>query len=151
MSLKSLISYMNTTKEIAILKENEEHILLNPIKEGKWSIREIIGHLYYWDKFILEQHIPFMAQGANLIAFPDHDYHNNEGIQYISSFKNVATLIDKFLYTRNQIFEAIHSIKSDIKFTIGSGKRQYTLESYFSIFSKHDIHHLVQIRNKLSH
>lgn len=134
-----------------MLKENEESKLLNPIKEGKWSIRDIIGHLYYWDKFILEQHIPFMAQGANLIAFPDHDFHNNEGIQYISKFKNVATLIDKFIYTRNEIFKALHSIKSDIRFNIGSGKRQFTLESYFSIFSKHDIHHLEQIHNKLSH
>lgn len=134
-----------------MLKEHEEHKLLNPIKEGKWSIREIIGHLYYWDKFISEQHIPFMEQGANLIAFPDHDSHNNEGIQYINNFKNVATLIDKFVYTRNQIFEAIHSIKSDIRFTIGSGKRHFTLESYFCIFSKHDVHHLEQIHNKLSH
>ncbi|TCZ79391.1 DinB family protein [Paenibacillus albiflavus] len=147
MSLKAIINYQDTTKEIATLKEIEEYKMLDPIKEGKWSIREIIGHLHYWDKFILEQHIPFMAQGANLIAFPDHDSHNNEGIQYISSFKNVAALIDEFVYTRNQLFEAIHSIKSDIRFTIGSGKRQFTIESYIGIFSKHDIHHLEQIRN----
>ncbi|MCS7458559.1 DinB family protein [Paenibacillus doosanensis] len=151
MSLKAIISYQDTTKEIAMIKENEEYKMLDPIKEGKWSIREIIGHLYYWDKFILEQHIPCMAQGANLIAFPDHDFHNNEGIQYISNFKNMVALIDEFVYTRNQLCEAIDSIKSDIRFTIGSGKRQFTLESYISIFSKHDIHHLEQIRNKLSH
>jgi len=150
MSLKAIVSYQETTKEIAMLKENEEHKMLDPLKEGKWSIREIIGHLYYWDKFILEQHIPFMAQGANLIAFPDRDFHNNEGIQYISNFKNVVALIDEFVYTRNQLFEAVNSINSDLRFTIGSGKRQFTLESYISIFSKHDIHHLEQIRNKLS-
>ncbi|WP_282942077.1 DinB family protein [Paenibacillus sp. RC67] len=151
MSLKAIISYQDTTKEIALLKEIEVHKMLNPIKEGKWSIREIIGHLHYWDKFILEQHIPFMAQGANLIAFPYHDSHNNEGIQYISSFKNVVSLIDEFVYTRNQLFEAINSIEGDLRFTIGSGKRQFTIDSYITIFSKHDIHHLDQIRNKLSH
>ncbi|WP_338551446.1 DinB family protein [Paenibacillus sp. KS-LC4] len=151
MSLNAIISYQETTKEIAMLKEKEEYKMLDPIKEGKWSIREIIGHLYYWDKFILEQHIPFMAQGANLIAFPDHDIHNNEGIQYISSFKSVVALIDEFVFTRSQLIEAIDSIKNDIRFTIGSGKRQFTLESYIRIFSEHDIHHLEQIRNKLSH
>lgn len=151
MSLKAINSYQETTKELATLKETAEQKMLEPIKEGKWSIREIIGHLYYWDKFILEQHIPFMVQGANLIAFPDHDSHNNEGIQYISRFKNVAALIDEFVHTRDQLFEAIDSIPSDIRFTIGSGKRQISIESYISIFSKHDIHHLEQIRNKLSH
>ncbi|WP_242615219.1 DinB family protein [Paenibacillus solani] len=150
MSLKAIISYQDTTKEIAMLKENEEYKMLDPIKEGKWSIREIIGHLHYWDKFILEQHIPFMAQGANLIAFPDHDFHNNEGIQYISSFKNVVALIHEVVYTRNQLFEAIDSINSDLQFTIGSDERPFTIESYISIFSEHDIHHLEQIRNKLS-
>ncbi|GGG54418.1 DinB family protein [Paenibacillus radicis (ex Gao et al. 2016)] len=150
MSLKAVNNYQDTTAEIAMLRKVEEHKLLDPIKEGKWSIQELIGHLYNWDKFILEQHIPLMTQGANLIPFPDHDSHNNEGILYISRFKNVVALLDEFVHTRNRIFEAIKTMKSDIRFTIGSGKRQFTIDSYISIFSKHDIHHLEQIRNKLS-
>ncbi|MFF2479835.1 DinB family protein [Paenibacillus sp. NPDC058071] len=146
----NIISYQTTTNEIAALRDIEEHKMLDPIKEGKWSIREIIGHLYYWDKFILEQHIPFMEQGANLIEFPDHDSHNNEGIQYISSIQNVAELIDQFAHTRNQLFEALERIQNDVRFTIGSGKRKFTIESYIGIFSEHDIHHLEQIRNKLA-
>lgn len=151
MSLKAVMSYKETTKEMAMLKEIEAPKMLDPIQEGKWSIKEIIGHLHYWDKFILEQHIPFMKQGASLIAFPDHDSHNNEGMQYISRFDSVYSLIDEFIHTRNQLLEAIDHIESDTRFTIGKGKRQFTIDSYISIFSKHDLHHLDQIRNKLSH
>ncbi|ASA22455.1 hypothetical protein [Paenibacillus donghaensis] len=94
MGIQAIIDFRNTIEEISMLKEIDEHKLLDPIKEGKWSIREIVGHLYYWDKFILEQHVPSIAQGANLIAFPDHDFHNNEAIQHISSIENVVALID---------------------------------------------------------
>ncbi|GIP15658.1 hypothetical protein J40TS1_13000 [Paenibacillus montaniterrae] len=151
MSSKAVLSYQETTKEIAMLKNVEEQKMLDSVKEGKWSIREIIGHLLYWDKFILEQHIPFMTQGAALTAFPDHDSHNKEAIQYISRFENIASLFDEFIHTRNQLFNAIESIDRDVRFTIGSGKRPFSIESYMTIFSKHDIHHLAQIRNKLSH
>lgn len=150
MGIKAIQDYRNAIEEISRLKEIDEPKLLDPIKEGKWSTREIIGHLYYWDKFILEQHAPSMAQGANLIAFPDHDLHNNEAIQHISSFENVGALIDELVYTRNQLLEIINSINSDARFSIGSEKRQFTIESYISIFSEHDTHHLNQIRNKLS-
>ncbi|WP_042163105.1 DinB family protein [Paenibacillus gorillae] len=150
MNSKAILSYQVTTAEIARLREIEASKMLGPIKEGKWSIREIIGHLYYWDKFMLEQHIPYMEHGANLIAFPDHDAHNYEGIQYISSFNNVVALIDEFVTTRNRLFEAINIVNNDIRFTIGSGKRQFSIESYIRIFAQHDIHHLEQIRSKLS-
>jgi len=33
------------------LKEYSEEVLNEPISEGKWSIRESVGHLLYWDKF----------------------------------------------------------------------------------------------------
>ncbi|XEC93809.1 DinB family protein [Paenibacillus tarimensis] len=145
--MKAIKSYGKTIEEISKLKEMDEHRLIVPIQEGKWSIREIIGHLYYWDKFILEQHAPSMAQRANLTPFPDHDLHNYDAIQNISRFETVVSLIDEFVQTRNKLLETIKHIENDIRFSIGSGKRQFTIESYFSIFSKHDIHHLNQIRN----
>lgn len=150
MSKKTIIEYGKTTEEISKLREIDEHRLLVPIEAGKWSIREIIGHLYYWDKFILEQHVPSMAIDANLIAFPDHDLHNNEAIKNISSFDTVVSLIDEFVQTRNQLLKKINNIGNDIRFTIGSGKRQFTIESYMNIFSKHDTHHINQMQKRLN-
>ena len=150
MVLNAIISYQNTTVEIVMLKEIEEQKMLEPVQEGKWSIREIIGHLHYWDKFILEEHIPNMKQGVTLTEFPDHDSYNREGIHYISRFDNMDALIDAFANTRNQLFEAINRMNDDVTFTIGKGKRQFTINSYIAIFSDHDYHHLNQIKQKQS-
>ena len=91
-----------------------------------------------------------ITQGSHLIAFPDHDLHNDEAIQHISRFENFDSIIDVFVHTRTRLLEMINRVESDIKFTVGSGKRQFTIESYISIFSKHDTHHLKQIRDKLN-
>ncbi|WP_373277925.1 DinB family protein [Amphibacillus sediminis] len=55
-----------------------EASLCQPIKEGKWSVIQIVGHLYYWDKFNLEQMIPYMDEGVDLPEFPDQDQHNQK-------------------------------------------------------------------------
>jgi hypothetical protein len=108
-------------EEITRFKELDEPRFLEPISEGKWSVKEIIGHLFYWDKFILEKHFPSMDQGAVLISFPDHDEHNSEAIQYISTFKTTNSLIDKFVEKRRQLIEMMSGIESDVILTIGSG------------------------------
>lgn len=146
MSTKAVMHYGNAIEEISRLKGMDEQRLLEPIKEGKWSIKEIIGHLYYWDKFILEQHIPNMAEGARLIAFPDHDLHNKEAIRFIGRYIKVGTLIDDFIQKRKQLMDSISQVESTAKFTIGTGKRQFTVEKYLKIFIVHDVHHLKQIQ-----
>ncbi|WP_227872308.1 DinB family protein [Paenibacillus albus] len=62
------------------LKNYPESVLTDPISEGKWSIREIVGHLFYWDKLSLETMVPLMVHGATLPPFPNNDLHNEEGI-----------------------------------------------------------------------
>ncbi|MFF2093932.1 DinB family protein [Paenibacillus sp. NPDC058174] len=148
--MKSASSYEQSLEEFLKVKEAEESRLLEPIGEGKWSIRDIIGHLYYWDRFIVTEHVPFMAQGTRLIAFPDHDLHNKEAIAFISRFDTIHLLLDEFVRTRKQLLQRIRDIGTETRFSIGSGKRQFTADSYLAIFVKHDIHHLKQINNKLS-
>ncbi|KRF03415.1 hypothetical protein ASG89_23505 [Paenibacillus sp. Soil766] len=120
------------------------------MSEGKWSVKEIIGHLFYWDKFIQEKHFPFMNEGAVLSSFPDHDEHNSEAIQYISAFKTTGTLIDEFVENRKQLIEMMSGIESDVIFTIGSENRQFTVATYLEIFIDHDNHHLNQIKVRLT-
>jgi uncharacterized damage-inducible protein DinB len=150
MGIEEILDYGKTIEELSRFKGLHEHRFLEPINEGKWSVKEIIGHLFYWDKFILEKHVPFMNQGAVLITFPDHDEHNSEAIQYISAFKTTSSLIDEFVEKRRQLIETMSGIDSDVKFTIGSGKRQFTVEKYLNIFIHHDNHHLKQIKERLS-
>ncbi|MFD1607401.1 DinB family protein [Oceanobacillus luteolus] len=100
-----------------------------PISEGKWTIREIVGHLYYWDKYNLEIMVPKMANGVNLPPFPDHDQHNKEAISYLRD-NTVESIIDAFIETRKELIKRISEIEEDARFTIGEGKRQFSCESY---------------------
>lgn len=145
MSIKSLELYAKTIHLLSKLTDFDEAQLLEPIQVDKWSVREIVGHLYYWDKFILEQQAPNMANGAILPPFPDHDNHNQEATKYIQRFESMDTLIDKFTETRKHLIDILSSKKDNINFTIGTGKRQFTVVSFLNIFIKHDAHHMKQI------
>ena len=146
---KTLSQFENTIEEISNLKKLHNSQLLEPISEGKWSIREIVGHLYYWDKYNLEQMVPKMSEGANLPVFPDHDQQNNEAILYLRN-QSVESIINDFICTRRELIEGILLLDGDVKFTIGNGKRQFSSESFIKIFIKHDAHHLKQINEKLN-
>ena len=145
---KTLSQFEKMVDHIVELKEVTEELLREPIKEGKWSIIQIVGHLYYWDKFNLEKMVPFMEDGADLPAFPDHDQHNEEAMSFIEDH-SVDSIINSFVVTRNELNERISRIDKDVRFTIGGGKRKLSGESFIKIFLKHDSHHLKQINEKL--
>ncbi|WP_233254228.1 DinB family protein [Salipaludibacillus keqinensis] len=145
---KTLNQFEKMTDYILELKELPEERLCEPIKEGKWSIRQIVGHLYYWDQFNLDKMVPYMAEGADLPTFPDHDQHNEEAMSFIEDY-SVEPLIDRFVLTRKELIEEISRVGSDVRFTIGGGKRKFSGESFIKIFIKHDAHHQKQINEKL--
>lgn len=145
---KSLSEFEKAVNHVFDLKEISEETLSEPIKEGKWSIIQIVGHLYYWDKYNLEEMVPYMAEGVDLPAFPDHDQHNEKAMSYIEGF-SVKSLIDSFIQTRKELIEKVSRVGKDVRFTIGGGKRKFSGESFIKIFIKHDTHHLKQINEKL--
>ncbi|WP_078380613.1 DinB family protein [Sutcliffiella halmapala] len=132
------------------LSELSEVDLTNPIAEGKWSTKEIIGHIYYWDKFIIDTMIPNMEKESNLSSFPDHDLYNEKAIPYISKYPTTTALINEFEMTRRALLEKISTLDQSISFTIGNGKRNYTPESFINMFVKHDLHHIQQIKVALN-
>ncbi len=145
---KTLNQYGKTIDEVLKLTETSSIKLCEAISEGKWSIREIVGHLYYWDKFNLEKMVPLMDQDADLPKFPDHDQHNEEAMTFLKDY-SVETIIDNFVVTRKELSERLSSIDGEVRFTIGGGKRKFSGESFVKIFVKHDAHHLKQINDKL--
>lgn len=149
MTTKAFNQYENTIEEVMNLKELSQEKLLVPINEGKWSVKEIIGHLYYWDKFILEKMAAIMEHGSKLPPFPDHDEYNKEAITYITKFTTVNELLVEFSLTRRALLKKMSSVAPDAKFIIGKGKRQFSTESFLKMFVKHDESHLKQIREFL--
>ncbi|GLX66587.1 DinB family protein [Paenibacillus glycanilyticus] len=137
-------------EEFLALKKYPEDVLTDPIATGKWSIREIVGHLFYWDKFSLEKMVPLMIHEATLPPFPNHDLHNEEGISYINRYDSVNDIIDEFAKTRKQLVEELRKLNNDIRFNIGHESNTYSCERYVDVFLHHDNDHLNQIKEKLN-
>lgn len=145
---KTYEQFESTITELLRLQDKEVSLLTDPINEGKWSIREIIAHLYYWDKFILEEMVPQMEQGATLSEFPDHDTYNEKAITQLKDH-SVEAIIELFVDTRKRLIESLMNIGDDVRFTIGNEKREFTAESFTKMFVEHDVHHLKQISGKV--
>lgn len=141
---KVFTEYSKTIDEVSRLKEADEQILVTPIKEDAWSIREIIGHMYYWDDYNLQNMVSQMANGANLPAFPDHDAQNEKAVQSLEG-QSVYQIIDLFIKRRKEFLGAVRNVDKQDRFTIGTGKRAFSAENFVKIFVKHDAHHLKQI------
>lgn len=146
---KVFTEYSKTIDEVSKLKEADEQILVTPIKEEAWSIREIIGHMYYWDDYNLHNMISQMTNGANLPAFPDHDAQNEKAVQSLEG-QSVYQIIDLFIKRREEFLDTVRKVDKQDRFTIGTGKRAFSAESFVKIFVKHDAHHLKQIENFLA-
>ncbi|WP_096186483.1 DinB family protein [Evansella halocellulosilytica] len=148
MQNNTLSHFEGTIVRILELKDVTESELCEPIREEKWSIREIVGHMYSWDQYNLEQMVPNMSEGNALPPFPDHDEFNESAMSQLENVP-VDEIIETFVRTRKKLIQYLMDL-GDVRFTIGKGKRQFSPESFIKIFLKHDQHHLKQIEEKLS-
>lgn len=146
---KTFIQFEKTVGEFEKLKGYPEYLLTEPIAKGKWSIREIVGHMFYWDKFNLENMVPYISNGAKLFPFPDHDSQNREAVSYIDKFDSVTSIIDAFVKTRKKLIENIIDIESSVRFEIENEPYEFSTENFVEIFVEHDSHHLKQIQKHL--
>ncbi|KMJ60463.1 hypothetical protein AB685_00610 [Bacillus sp. LL01] len=126
----------------------DEAELIIPITNGKWSVKEIIGHIYYWDIYLLENMIPEMKDNGVLPDFPNHDEYNEKAIRTIERFTNTHGLIEEFVITRKKLINKMENLNQGVSFTIGHGKRKFTPESFLKMFVDHDKHHMEQIKNR---
>ncbi|MEF3353859.1 DinB family protein [Paenibacillus sp. GYB006] len=125
----------------------DDELLSIPIAEGKWTVKEVISHLTNWDAYSIEKMVPYMKDNAILPEFIDHDTHNIVAIELAKNYKDSEALKNGFRETRKKLVSLLNSVSSDISFTIGKGKRKYTIDSYAKIFVHHDKQHQEQIEN----
>ncbi|MFS0788323.1 DinB family protein [Shouchella sp. 1P09AA] len=135
-------------EEVKPLKDQEEAVLTEPISEGKWSLREIVAHLYKWDAYNTTQMVALMEDGAQLPAFPNHDSFNAAGVKELEGIP-VYEIVNRFISQRASLIEALDAVDPQAHFTIGKGKRTFTAESFAKIFVHHDGEHLPQFHDQL--
>lgn len=125
---------------------NDEQWLM-PLDIGKWSTCEIIGHLIFWDQFLIEKRLPALLLEKEKVITPKvHEVNTiaasmskekmkGEVIQeFIEERKRLLTFNDKLSH---EVFEQFFSI----------GKSHLTLSDYFDGLMDHDLHHFQQIKD----
>lgn len=128
---------------VETLKDTAEDVWLRPVSPGKWSLREILTHIMYWDQNSLVVMVPRMGEGAELF-FVDIEEHNREAEVVTQSYHSLDTLIDDLVETRRKLLGLLEDKYDDaVRFTIDN--EEYTYKRFIDIFIHHDEHHRQQM------
>lgn len=145
---KKLSAYIEMIGRLEQLYDQES--LLQPIAAGKWSVLDILCHIWLWDKYILEYMLPKIRPGA-VVSFPDHHSINSQVDTYTKSCKDPKMLFQKFIDTRIQIIESFEALLDTGITNFYVGKKEcspsYFLDNYII---KHDFHHKNQMEAYLA-
>ncbi|KAA0548143.1 DinB family protein [Bacillus sp. BGMRC 2118] len=135
-------------KWVETLKNSSIETWSSPYSAGKWSPSEIIAHLLFWDRFLLNLSIIDVQPGDHLPGFPPVEEENEKAAKYARESVSQGTLIDEFLTVRKEFITMIHALNEDqlnIAFKIGN--HEYTVISLLEDFQSHDRHHQLQIQS----
>ncbi|PLS17093.1 hypothetical protein CVD28_13645 [Bacillus sp. M6-12] len=132
------------------LKDIPADLWLCPIKEGKWSIGEIVSHFYYWEKFILEERLQKFLSGEKDFVKPDVELMNQAASEFAKSGASRETIINLFTESRSQIAALLTSLPAEVlDCEISFGSNPITIRKYIIGFEEHDQHHKRQIEEFL--
>ncbi|GMK48139.1 hypothetical protein PghCCS26_52690 [Paenibacillus glycanilyticus] len=153
-----LYSFNNFSTWIRSLENTNEKLWFAPIEEKKWSISEIIAHLFNWDRYLISEILPAVQIG-NEINFPEYDTFNKRASDYIQSGVSKSKLIDETIATRNLLVKLLHEMtieRLNRRLTVNgvtncpSTGAPYSLIYIIKEFADHDTHHKQQIMRFLS-
>ncbi|WP_121640189.1 DinB family protein [Virgibacillus sp. Bac330] len=136
-----------------------EKDMFQAIAKGKWSTAEIISHMTFWDRYILEEMLPKMKQDATIQSV-DFEIINTPASAYARSGVSAKHLIEQKMITREKLVFAVKQ-KTEAEFfanfTLNGEKMDqysgypHTLFNYIAVFIWHDNHHKQQIHSFLLH
>ncbi|WP_286230894.1 DinB family protein [Neobacillus mesonae] len=128
------------------LKGLSNDIWFARFKGGSWGIADVISHFISWDRFLLENRIPFIIHSEKFPVIKiDVNAINAEASRYARSGISKADLINDFVLIRKNLVSQTASIPDDRfqePLNIGSS---VTLAGYFSGLIEHDKKHMDQI------
>ncbi|KGR81801.1 DinB family protein [Lysinibacillus odysseyi] len=141
--------YEQTINWVKELKEVSDEQWRMPVAPGKWTIAEVIGHLIFWDLFVLEKRLPFFFEKCILPASPNVDVTNRLASEE-SKIKTKEELIISFVATRTKLVSAIKKIPDENwNSQLSLKSKEITLMDYFAGLLDHDCRHFDEIRAAL--
>lgn len=134
---------------IKSIRSLNEQILRAPIRNGKWSVIEIIGHFHAWDEFVLQNRIPYFLTNSSLPPSPNTDELNYLSAQ-LSKNNSILHTIEKFIRIRTELVEILNQLPEENWLAeLKINQSTLSLYSYFKGLMEHDLHHMNQIQSFL--
>ena len=134
---------------IQTLVKLDEQVLRTPIRDGKWSVIEIIGHFHPWDEFVLQKRLPYLLTNSSLPPSPNADELNLRSAQLIRN-ESIQHTIEKCIHIRMELIEALNELPEENWLTeLKINQSTLSFYSYFKGLMEHDLHHLNQIQSFL--
>ncbi|PRO67111.1 DinB family protein [Alkalicoccus urumqiensis] len=131
------------------LKQIEEKQLTMPMRAGKWSIRQTAGHLYYWDRFILESILPAAREGKRVPPFPQADIYNRAALAALEG-RRTERILNEWQSVRNTLIEELRELPETTRFLVPD-RGEWGAVDIAVLLADHDAHHEAQIRRFLAH
>jgi hypothetical protein len=134
----------DTTSEL--LKSIDEKKSMYAYAEGKWTIKEIIGHLADSERVFAYRALRFGRNDKTVLSPFEQDDYIAAG-----NFNNrsIDSLAKEFRLIRESNIELFKSFgKKELERHGFSGKTEFTVESLLYIIAGHEIHHIKIIKEK---
>ncbi|MFD1636974.1 DinB family protein [Evansella tamaricis] len=154
--IKELEGFINWIEDWKLV---EDTLLFKPIKEGKWTVAEIISHIMFWDKYLLNVTLPAMKDGADVESTEDYEEINSLASAYaLSEGMTGAHLIDELIESRILLVNYLRGKTEEefiAKFTLNGEEIDrfsgypHTMFNYVAGFVWHDNHHKKQMKEYL--
>jgi uncharacterized damage-inducible protein DinB len=114
-----------------------------PIRPGKWSVHEILGHIWLWDTYNLEFMIPFIKEDAEL-RFANHASINGNA-EWFARTIGKADMIRNVTKTREELVQAcLAAYDKETRFYVG--EKRLGMDDFLQKYIiDHDRHHRKQI------
>lgn len=141
--------YKETIRTVRGLSVIKESAWKTPVSSGKWTVAEVIGHLFYWDEFLVAKRLPYVMSDEPFPPAPHVGVFNEETAK-MSRSQTQEEVIQRFTQTREELIEAIQHLPPyvwDREYSFGANS--LLLATYFRGLLKHDEHHFNQIKDVL--
>lgn len=134
---------------IKSIRSLNEQILRAPIRNGKWSVIEIIGHFHPWDEFVLQNRLTYFLTNSSLPPSPNTDELNYHSAQ-LSKNNSILHTIEKCIRIRTELVETLNQLPEENWLAeLKINQSTLSLYSYFKDLMEHDLHHMNQIQSFL--
>ncbi|KGR75603.1 DinB family protein [Ureibacillus sinduriensis] len=144
-----LMHFENSVDWVKNLENLTEEQWRTPIAQGKWTIAEVVGHFEAWDRFLLNERLPYLIEGAILPKGPETEQLNRQS-SIKSKVKTKGEIIKGFIAARRSLIIVINNIEDELwAQEIKVNQTTLTLTAYLKGFVEHDEHHFSQIQEIL--